>query len=174
MGDPRSTPPADLIAFCEEVHARLVGALGLFCGDRQIAEDLAQDAIVQLCRKWDEVRDLDRPDRWLFTVAFNLARSHHRRRGVARAAYRLLGGGWFVESRPTDSLDDGIDLRQALDRLHPTDRQIVVMRHHLGFDATEIAAELGMAPGTVRSRLSRATARLRPRLNADVTEGLPR
>ncbi|WP_414627969.1 RNA polymerase sigma factor [Euzebya tangerina] len=141
----------------------MVGALGLFCGDHDLAEDLAQDAVVELCRRWDAVREMRRPDRWLFTVAFNRARSHHRRNAVGRAARRLLTSS-NSQVCPAPDRSDSVDPQRALQRLAPIDRRIVIMRHHLGFASVEIADELGIAPGTVRSRLSRATARLRPRL----------
>lgn len=77
-------------AFCEEEHPRLVGALSLYCGDRAVAQELAQDALVRACRDWRKVRQLGAPGAWVHRVAINLANSYFRRRAAEARAKRRL------------------------------------------------------------------------------------
>src|SRR5918999_5063001 len=80
----------DLFGMCKQKHPRLVGMLGLYCGDGDVAEDLAQEALIRLCRDWRRVRQLHAPERWLHRVAINLAHSHYRRRAIERRAFSVL------------------------------------------------------------------------------------
>lgn len=70
--------------FCQAVRTRLVGALTLACGDRGIAEELAQDTLVRVWERWP----LESPEGWTFRTGFNLASSWRRRRGAERRANR--------------------------------------------------------------------------------------
>lgn len=67
--------------FCIEVGAGLVGALTLFCGDRGVAEEIAQDALIRVLQRWDS---LESPRPWTYATAFNLTRSRYRRRQAER------------------------------------------------------------------------------------------
>ena len=59
----------------------------------------------------------------------------------------------------------GMDLRSAMSRLDPADRELIALRYVAGFDSKELAIALGMKPGTVRQRLRRLLDRLREDLN---------
>lgn len=74
--------PADLAAFCRLEHPRLVGTLGLYTGDADLAEELAQDALLRACRDWDRVRTFAAPGAWVHRVAINLANSAFRSRAA--------------------------------------------------------------------------------------------
>ena len=76
--------PDELGAFCRAEWSRLVGALSLYTGDADLAEELAQEAVARVCRHWRKVRKMDAPAAWLHRVARNLAHSHYRRARVAR------------------------------------------------------------------------------------------
>ena len=65
--------------FCREMHPRLVGALALHCGDRDVAEELAQETLARVWERWSSVRSMDSPEAWTFRVAFNLSNSRFRR-----------------------------------------------------------------------------------------------
>jgi DNA-directed RNA polymerase specialized sigma24 family protein len=73
-------------AFCAEVHPRLVGALSLYCGERTVAEELAQEALALAFRDWSKVQQTDDGAGWVFRVGFNLCNSHFRRRAAERRA----------------------------------------------------------------------------------------
>ena len=56
--------PADLVGFCLAEWSRLVGTLALFTGDADLAEELAQETIVRVCRDWRKVSSMDAPGAW--------------------------------------------------------------------------------------------------------------
>ena len=80
-----------LEAMCVSEYPRLVGMLGLYCGDADKAEDFAQESLVRLCRDWSRVRRMDAPEAWLRRVALNIAHSHYRRRKVEQRVNQLIG-----------------------------------------------------------------------------------
>ena len=73
----RERPDAE--AWCATIRPRLVGALSLYTGDPQVAEDVAQEALARVWDRWERVRTMRSPEAWTFTVAFNLAHSWFRR-----------------------------------------------------------------------------------------------
>jgi RNA polymerase sigma-70 factor (ECF subfamily) len=159
----------DAERFCDEVGPRLVGSLTLYLGDRGVAEEIAQDALVRAWERWDEVRQMEHPEAWVFRVATNLARSWFRRRGAERRARARL------EARPPDpgslgDLDDAVLVRRAVSTLPERQRAAVVARFFLGLSVAETADALGMAEGTVKASTHQALANLRRSgLLADVT-----
>jgi DNA-directed RNA polymerase specialized sigma24 family protein len=80
-------PDAELADVCKAEFPRLVGLLALRVGDRQVAQQLAEDTLVQLCLRWPDVRD---PAAWLTRTALNLSSSWFRRRYAEQRAYRRL------------------------------------------------------------------------------------
>jgi predicted RNA polymerase sigma factor len=51
-------------SMCKLEYQRLVGMLGLYCGDADVAEDLTQEALIRLCQNWRKVSRMDAPERW--------------------------------------------------------------------------------------------------------------
>ena len=51
--------PAGVVGFCQRVRPRLVGTLGLLCGDRDVGEELAQETLARVWLRWGRVRELD-------------------------------------------------------------------------------------------------------------------
>ena len=79
-----------MATFCAAQHGRLVGSLTLYCGDRDVAEVLAQETLVRVCRDWNRVRTMAAPAAWAHRVGLNLANSWYtRRRAERRATERL-------------------------------------------------------------------------------------
>lgn len=146
-------------------YARLVGIVGAVSGDRQEAEEAVQDAFVRLLGRWSTVSRYDDPEAWVRKVALG-AVSNRRRKARNRLRAMLRHGPPPDVAGPTG---DAVDLRRALAAL-PTPQRAVVVLQHLGLGVDQIAAELGVRPGTVKSRLSRARAALVPLLREDVTD----
>ena len=59
--------------FCAQVSPRLVGSLTLYCGDRLLAEEIAQEALVRAFERWGRVGAMASPEAWAYRTAFNLA-----------------------------------------------------------------------------------------------------
>lgn len=153
-------PPEDLVRFYEREYPRLVGALDLFLGDLQAAEDVAQEALLRAMRDWKRVGQLDLPGAWTRRVALNLATSRLRRRGVRRRAIERLGAAMIPA--PTDPMEArDAEVRAAVRDLPTVERAAVVLHYFLGHPVAEVAAIVGRPIGTVKSDLSRARRRLR-------------
>jgi RNA polymerase sigma factor (sigma-70 family) len=140
----------DFEAFAREEFPRLVGAIGLYCGDRAVAEELAQEALLRALRRWERVGRLQRPGAWTYRVALNLATSHLRRRRLERAFEQVLSRSDRREDPPDEHLAEKLLLRQALAVLPPRQRAVVVLRYYLDLPARDTAAALGISNGSVR------------------------
>ena len=150
--------PADLTAFSEAEWPRLVGALSLYTGDADLAEELAQEAVARACRNWRSVRKMDAPGAWLHRVGRNLAHSHFRRARVgARAQERAV----IVDATP--AADDAVVLRAVVAALPEAERDVIVLRFYLGLSVRDTASELDIPEGTVKTLTHRAIGRLRER-----------
>ncbi|MFW5933453.1 MAG: RNA polymerase sigma factor [Actinomycetota bacterium] len=152
--------PDEFTAFCEAEHPRLVGALTLWCGSREVAEEVVQDAFARAYRDWSRVRGLDRPGAWVRRVAFNLATSRFRRWQAERRANRRHSGrpGQVVE--PVDTVW-AVTVREALGQLSAPQRTVLVLRYYLDLPVCEVAAITGRSESAVTSLTARALEALR-------------
>lgn len=161
----RQTGVAEVGAFCRAMHPRLVGALALHCGDRDVAEELAQETLARVWERWASVREMESPEAWAFRVGFNLSTSRYRRRAAERRARARLGP-------PDDSEADAaavLTIRAAVAALPPRQRAAIVLRYFADQSIERTAEILGCAPGTVKSLTNRAIATLRSHLDVEVT-----
>jgi RNA polymerase sigma factor (sigma-70 family) len=147
--------------------SRLYATARLILRDHGRAEDATQDALVAAWRDLSALRDPDRFDAWLHRL-------------LVRSCYRELRRGrhrWTIEvdvegldlSTADGSLElvDRDQLERGFERLDPDQRIVLVLHYYLGLTLDESADALGVPPGTVRSRLHRATQTLRAALEAD-------
>jgi len=72
---------------------------------------------------------------------------------------------------PAAEVADRDTLDRGFRRLRPEHRAVLVLHHYLGFSEAEAAAALSVPPGTIKSRLNRATSALRSELEADARTG---
>ncbi len=151
--------PEDLAGFCRREWPRLVGGLELYTGDREVARDMAQEAMIRLCQRWATVRSMAAPRSWLHAVAFNLARSHYRRRAAEERANRRSAPASTVH-RDAD-VADRLAVRTAVAALPPRQRAALVARYYLGHSTASTAALLGVSEPTVKSNVHRAVHTLR-------------
>jgi RNA polymerase sigma factor (sigma-70 family) len=140
--------------FYAATYPRLVGVLTVACGNRGDAEEVVQEAFVRLIPRWGTVSRYDDPEAWVRMVAFRLSRSRWQRAGVAARALLRLGPPDDV-APPDAARVDADRVLAALPRGH---REVLVLHHGLGLPVEQVAAELGIPVGTVKSRLSRARA----------------
>ena len=161
----------DLAAFCGTEHPRLVGALTLVCGDRAVAEDLAQETLATVCRTWPKVRSRDAPGAYAHRVAMNMAASWWRRRLAERRAVRRSGAPPESYTEPDGA--DAVAVRAALEQLDPRLRRVLVARYYLGYDVAGAAQLLGLPVGTVKTHSVRGIAALRAALGTATDEEAP-
>jgi RNA polymerase sigma-70 factor, ECF subfamily len=145
----------------DRYRATLVGYVAGMLGSRDDAEELAQEAFLRAWRQAPTLREPSKVGGWLCQIARNLAISHVRKP-------RLVP----LVADPPQCPATGDDERwpavlAAVDRLSGPHREVIAKRHFAGCQNEEIAAQLGVAPGTVRSRLARAYAELREMLKEE-------
>ena len=159
-------PDDGFAAFYAASYRRLLGQLFAVTGDLAEAENVLQEAYARAFVRWSRVRGYDRPEAWVRRVALNLAamadRSLRRR---ARALLRLGPPPVVPELSP-----ELLDLRDALAALPLGQRQVIVLHHLVGLPVEEVARELRLATGTVKSRLARGRASLAGILQSDRSE----
>ena len=160
----RHTGVPDASVFCRELHPRLVGALALHCGDRDVAEELAQETLARVWERWSTVQHKDSPEAWAYRVGFNLAASRYRRRSAERRARARCGP---ADEHVADAVD-ALAVREAVAALPPRQRAAVVLRYFADLSVERTADVLGCAPGTVKSLTSQAIATLRDRFEVEV------
>jgi RNA polymerase sigma factor (sigma-70 family) len=144
----------------------------LVCGDATEAEDAAQEAFLKAHAALPRFRQGAPWRPWLLRIVANEARN--RRRSAGRRTHlagrvAALSGTPPDEPGPEAALLAGEErsaLAAALARLDPGHRRVVVLRYVLDLSEAECAAVLGCRTGTVKSRASRALARLRGELEA--------
>jgi DNA-directed RNA polymerase specialized sigma24 family protein len=134
--------------------AGMVRLAFVLVGDATVAEELVQDVFVRMYRSGDTVRD---PVPYLRSAVYNASRNHHRSQRVRR---RHLGT--VADDGGPPFGDHVID---AVRRLRPQRRAVVVLRYYAGLTDTEIAAAMGVPVGTVKSTLHRALAELKEALS---------
>lgn len=142
----------DLDELYAEHGADLVAYARRLTGDPHTAEDLAHDAMLRAWHSTNQPTEPDQVRRWLFTITRNLviddARSARRRRELPRETLPEQ-----AEADRADAVFDSIVVRDALAGLSPAHREVVVHAYFRHRSVAEIAEELGIAPGTVKSRL---------------------
>jgi len=124
------------------------------------AEDVAAATFAVAFERRGTFRDRETARPWLFGIATNLMHNDRRaqQRALSALAELIAGGAGIAAQgpRPGESV-----VAEALARLDPDQRDVVVLHAWEGFSYREIASALGVPVGTVRSRLSRARAQLR-------------
>ena len=127
-------------------YPRLVGQVFAVTGDLADAEDAVQEAFVRASARWGKVCRYDHPEAWV-RRALTMRRRARRR----LAALNRLG-----TPAPAPPLTvDAVALAEALRQLPARQRQAVVLHHGLGLPVDEVAGQLGVPAGTVKSWLWR-------------------
>jgi RNA polymerase sigma-70 factor (ECF subfamily) len=150
-------------AFCRREFPRLVGALTLYCGDADVAQELAQETLARACQRWRRVRELDLPGAWAYRVGLNLANSHFRRARYERTARQRVG---MAREPATSDTDAALTLRAAVAALPRRQRTALVLRYFVDLPVAEVARLMSCREGTVKALTAQAIASLRrdPRL----------
>lgn len=143
---------------------RLVSMLTAWNGDRSVAEDLAQDALLQANRNWATVASLDRPGTWVRRVALNRSSNEGRRQRRERAAISRLRTDPPAEV-VIPTADDQLWARVR--SLPAAQRDATIMRYVDDLPLADIATVLGCSDGTVKTHLQRARRTLATHLSTD-------
>ena len=146
---------------------RLVGALTVYTGDRGDAEDLVQEAFARVHSSGRRLRDPDRVVSYLYSVAFNLARTRWRRQRTFERVVQRLGRSVEVD---TDLAADSVQnstvaaTTAAVTALPERQRACVVLHYYTDLSVADTARALGISTNSVKTHLHRALISLRTTL----------
>jgi RNA polymerase sigma-70 factor (sigma-E family) len=153
-----SSGSEDFGAFAESRWPGLVRLAFGLTGDRWAAEDIAQATLARAYVAWRRVSRADDPDAYLRRILVNTSNRRFRR---PRVTEQSGDPPETAVAGPADQVDERTALLAALRQLPPRQRAVVVLRYWEDLTDAQIGAALGCSPGTVRSQLSRALAKLR-------------
>ena len=180
MGDPGSEAPEgeDRLVFAmiayqagkldgfTDLYAELAGDLERFfiaTAGREVAEDLLQDAFLEIHRSRRTYRAPKPVRPWVFGLAWNVLRRYRRTAWRRRRREEAAGAALTrdVEASRRDRPFDASDLQEALRRLPATRREAWILHHQHGWSFPEIAARLAIGVDAAKLRSSRAMRSLR-------------
>src|SRR6195952_4690965 len=166
--------PELLDQLIETYQHRLMRYLMFLTGKREVAEDLFQETWIRVLRRGSQYNGEARFDTWIFTIARNLVIDLSRKRTMASLDEMREGGD---DERPFEIVEDGPSpLEQFQDRenaaevaaviltLDPSYREVLTLRFHEEMSLEEIATVTQAPLSTVKSRLYRGLAALKPEL----------
>ena len=160
LGESQTSLGDDVLRdFCDWAASRqqqLLRAAFLLTGDRQLAEDLLQEAFIKVAVRWRKV-GRENPDAYVRRILYRDNISWWRRR--REVPVETVSDG-PLPSDP-DAVERVLVVRSALNALTAKQRAVVVLRYFDDLTEREAAQVLGVTVGTVKSQTSAALARLR-------------
>ena len=155
--DMENEAPLEYGAFFRAEFSSVVRIITLMLRDHGRAEEISQDAFLQLLLHWAKVSRYERPDAWVRRVAIRMAARSSRRE-------RLFSLLRLESPAPPEPTGGSHDVATALRRLSPSQRAAIVLHYYEDRPVAEIAVILGCAEATARVHLHRGRRRLAVRL----------
>jgi RNA polymerase sigma-70 factor (ECF subfamily) len=166
--------PELLDQLIETYQHRLMRYLMFLTGKREVAEDLFQEVWIRVLRRGSQYNGKARFDTWIFTIARNLVIDLSRKRVMASLDEMREAG---EDERPFEIAQDGpspleqfqyredaAELASVMSSLEPNYREVLTLRFHEEMSLEEIAGVTRAPLSTVKSRLYRGLAALKPQL----------
>ncbi|WP_328888390.1 SigE family RNA polymerase sigma factor [Streptomyces sp. NBC_00316] len=138
----------------------------LTCGDTHLAEDLVQETLGRMYTLWGRITRIDNPAGYAQTVLVRTFLAHRRRRSATERPVGVVPEGAAAGDDPALR----VALLDALARLAPKDRAVVVLRYWEDRSIGETADVLNVSSAAVRTRAVRALAKLREQLGGSLAE----
>jgi RNA polymerase sigma-70 factor (sigma-E family) len=158
FGTPTPTPDAEYTAFVRSASGSLTRTAYLLTGDRELASELVQEALVRTYLAWRRVRH-DEATAYARRVLVNLNIDRWRRRpATPMEAIEAVDPGDAQQQ-----VDDRDEVLRMLDTLPPQQRRVIVLRYFDDLTEADVARHLGISLGAVKSAASRGLAALRTR-----------
>ena len=139
----------------ERYHSPMVALAYSVLGDRDLADDAAQETFAIACQNLGTLRHRDKFAAWLASICRNTARNILRLKGKNVA---------LTTRRATEDFDVGEErrdaIRKAVFKLRSSERELIVMRYYNGFSQAQISTVLNISPQAVNGRLVRAKRKI--------------
>jgi RNA polymerase sigma-70 factor (ECF subfamily) len=139
----------------ERYHSPMVALAYSVLGDRDLAEDAAQEVFAIACQKLGTLRHGAKFAGWLASICRNVARSNLRSKGKSEAVNVAERAANQNDAEGRRDL-----IREAIWKLRPADRELIVMRYYDGFSQAQISSVLDISPSAVNGRLFRAKQKI--------------
>jgi RNA polymerase sigma-70 factor (sigma-E family) len=149
-----------------EHYKSLVRLAALLLDDVPAAEEVVQDAFVQLHRAWGRVEDPSKRAAYLRSIVMNGARSRSRRRATGRRLEVVSSRTEVSAEASALQHEDRREMLAALRALPDRQRECLVLRYYLDLSEADIAATLGISAGSVKTHTHRGIAALERALEA--------
>lgn len=156
---------AGYTAFFRSEFPAVVRTVYLILRDQARAEDVTQEAFIQLLERWTKVSAYERPEAWVRRVAIRLAM-----RGVRRDRLWILVRDRIAAPKPVAGAD--LDLAEAIRRLPGNQRAAIALFYYEDRPVEEVASILGCSEATVRVHLHRGRRRLAAFLGEEAEGGI--
>lgn len=168
----RATAAADFDDLFRAVWPRAVTTARRIAGPGGDPEALAAEALTRAYDRWPSVGRHPAPDAWVLRVTINLALDKVRHESPPAGSVIDLRDDAPAHGLLVESSDDATAVRLALGAalrsLPEKQRHAVALRYLAGCQEDQIAASLGISPGTVKTHLKRGLEKLRAQLGADL------
>jgi RNA polymerase sigma factor (sigma-70 family) len=145
---------------------RTIGQLTAWCPD---VDDLLQETLVRAWKHAGHYRADGPLEKWLVSIAFRVCRDHQRglRRVLARLNRLWLDRQSPTSPKPLNETERWDQLQQAMAKLSPTDRQLLVLKYLEDWPIEELAGQFDLSIETLHVRLHRARFRLKQLVQPD-------
>jgi len=160
MTDSMTEATLDYTAFFREEFAEVLRTIELMLRDRARAEEITQDAFVQLYLNWPKISRYERPDAWVRRVAIRLMM-----RSVRRDRLWRLDRGGLLPSTPDRATR--YNLAAGIRQLSGGQRAAIVLHYYEDRPVAEVAMIMGCSESTARVQLHRGRKRLAQLLGED-------
>ncbi len=163
-------PDGSRVTFEEYATANLSRLLGMaiaICGQPALAEDMLQEVLIKVHRKWEHIAP-DAYDAYVRRSLVNEVISWRRKWARQVPTAEPLSDRSHTADQ-SGAVVDRDDLQSAINNLPPRQRAVLALRYYADLSDEAIAHDLGCSPGTVRAHASRALATLRVQRLHDLT-----
>ena len=140
---------------CRRYYPAMVAVGYSILGDHQLAEDAAQESFARALISVNNLRNKGKFARWLAGICRNVAKDM-----VATKARQISTNDFSQEARNNKHYESRRLIRQALEQLSVSSKELIVLRYYNGLSYEEISSVLGISKATINGRLTRAKRKM--------------